>query len=156
MGRRAENHQRTDAGGAHADGDGERDHADVLVRAVGGVGLALFAHEGYGSQEQERPGADAEGVQREAEYAEQRFPEKVQHRPHDEDRSPRPQGRAALAASAVGLRPAQEGDNISDTVIHTSSHYPAKRLLNARGIARTGRIFDWLFNEPGHHTRNVG
>ena len=173
VGRRAENHQRTDAGGAHADGDGERDHADVLVRAVGGVGLALFAHEGYGSQEQERPGADAEGVQREAEYAEQRFPEKVQHRPHDEDRSPRPQGRAALAASAVGLRPAQEGaqgrgrrqqgeklddrtEKISDTVIHTSSHYPAKRLLNARGIARTGRIFDWLFNEPGHHTRNVG
>ena len=80
---------------------------------------------------------------------------------------------AALAASAVGLRPAQEGaqgrgrrqqgeklddrtEKISDTVIHTSSHYPAKRLLNARGIARTGRIFDWLFNEPGHHTRNVG
>ena len=56
------------------------------------------------------------------------------------------------------LRPAQEGaqgrgrrqqgeklddrtEKISDTVIHTSSHYPAKRLLNARGIARTGRIF---------------
>ena len=118
---------------------------------------ALFTHEGHGRQEQERTGADAEGVQREAEYAEQRFAEKVQHRPHNEDRYPCPQSRAALAASAVGLRSAQKGaqgrggrqqgeklddrtEKISDTVIHTSSHYPAKRLLNARGIARTGRI----------------
>ena len=86
--------------------------------------------------------------------------------------SPRPQAVPALAASAVGLRPAQEGAQAAGGVSRAKSlmtelknlrycnpyvfSLPRKALLNARGIARTGRIFDWLFNEPGHHTRNVG
>ncbi len=107
--RGAENHQRTDARRAEADGQGKGHDADVFVGMFGGMRFRWRTHDGHGGEKEQDARTDAKGVKREAESAEDRITEKVEHRPDDEYGGPCAKGCPAFAPAPVILRASEEG-----------------------------------------------